>query len=160
MHNSGISGQWSLIWCMRWVPIVLVDAEGKALANPCLVVNLLLLSFSSHDSHPNLVQFLKRFVWKVPVENDAKGSALCQHVFGQPPLPCDAPACRVSFTGCSIWAPAPHPPPSSPFSCKWRLPNTGGEDTAGCESVQEWLRPISAYLLCFHVTSPPTPAPR
>ena len=67
---------------MRWVPIVLVDAEGKALANPCLVVNLLLLPSSSHDSHPNLVQFLKRFVWKVPVENDAK--ALCRHVPGQP----------------------------------------------------------------------------
>ena len=30
-----------------------------------------------------------------------------------------------------------------------------------CESVQEWLLPpISVYLLCFHVTSPPTPPPR
>ena len=29
------------------VPIVLVDAKGSALANPCLLVNLLFLPFST-----------------------------------------------------------------------------------------------------------------
>ena len=43
LHNSGISGQWSLIWCMRWVPIVLVDAKGSTLANPRLLVSCLFL---------------------------------------------------------------------------------------------------------------------
>ena len=80
----------------------------------------------------DFVSFCKSFVCKLPAENDAN-----HHVPDQLPCLVTEPG-RVSLlllnlgAGCS---------PSSPFSCKWRLPNTGGEDTGiGCESVQERLR--------------------
>ena len=58
---------------------MLVAAKGSALAKPCLLVNLLPLPFSCYGVSK---LFRKSFVWKVPVENDAK--ALCRHVPGQP----------------------------------------------------------------------------
>ena len=95
--------------------------------------------FSPFPSHamgfPNC--FVKALFGKFPLKMMQK---LCADMYPVSPLPCDAGA-PSEFHWLLNLAAAPRPPPSSPFSCKWRLPNTGGEDTGiGCESVQERLR--------------------
>lgn len=133
---------------MRWVPIVLVDAKDSALANPCLLVSLsyllALLKLIFLELRVSKL-FHKSFVWKVALRMMQK---LCANMYPVRPLPCDAGA-PSEFHRLLNLAAAPHPPQSSPFSCKWRLPNTGGEDTGlGCESVQEWLPLLSLLISC------------
>ena len=97
--------------------------------------------------------FVKALFGKFPLKMMQK---LCADMYPVSPLPCDAGA-PSEFHWLLNLAAAPRPPPSSPFSCKWRLPNTGGEDTGWVVKVcRSGSCSISAYLLCFHVTSPPT----